>query len=252
MSEERKFWLHNKQYTMFDAANLTAKYLLECGCVQFRPDDPFEFRSGRKSPIYVDVAKVLGTPRARADINMMSYNKIFEVIGNDHVHYIAGGESRGIPFATMIAERLHKPLCYVRKEAKGYGMNDQIVGLTDEQLAIGRKIILVEDLCSEGGSKKVFIDAIRRSANIITDVFAVFSYGCFGAAATLQADGVRLISLTDANTLIDVADDIGWSTKEVRAEVRKFLIAPNAWGETPTPGTEAPGAGLTHQPPGGT
>lgn len=216
-------------YTLFDPANRTAKWLLECGAVEFRPEQPFIYTSGRKSPIYVDARKLLGVSKARAEITMMACGQIFRVVGSDRIDYVAGGETAGIPFATMIAERMMKPLCYIRKQPKGFGHNAQIECLTDEQLGQSRKVILIEDLCTDGGSKRVFIDAVRRTANVITDVFAVFSYGCFDAAESLAGEGVRLISLSDAATLIDVADDLDWSTQETRAEIRRFLDAPDVW-----------------------
>jgi orotate phosphoribosyltransferase len=215
-------------YTPFDYANLTAKWLLEIGAVEYCADPPFTWTSGRSSPIYVDVRKILGARyRARAEINAMSCNKLYETV--EKIDLVTGGETAGIPFATMIAERMMKPLGYVRKKPKEFGRNAQIECFSDEQLAANKKILLVEDLCSDGGSKKVFVDAIRRSGNVITDVFAVFSYGCFGAAAALAQEGVRLIHLTDALTLINVADDLDWSTAETRDEIRRFLAAPNAW-----------------------
>jgi orotate phosphoribosyltransferase len=216
-------------YTLFDPANRTAKWLLDIGAVEFHPDAPFTWTSGRSSPIYVDVRKVIGVPKALAEITAMACSRIYEQIGAERFHNVAGGATAGIPFATMVAARLGKPLCYIRKEPKEFGQNAQIEGLTERQLSEGRKFLLVEDLCSDGGSKRVFIDAIRRSANIITEVFSVFSYGCFGAAESLAGDGIRLLSLVDGITLLDVADDLEWSSPIVRQEIRRFLAAPAAW-----------------------
>lgn len=216
-------------YTLFEPSNLTAKWLLEIGAVEFNPENPFVWTSGRKSPIYVDVRKVLGVVRARAEITAMVCSRVYELIGTQNVQFIAGGETAGIPFATMVAERLGKPACYVRKQPKGFGRNNQIEGLTEEQLADGKKFLLIEDLCSDGGSKRVFVEAIRRSGNIVAGVFTIFSYGCFGAAQTLADDGVPLFSLLDGYGLVDVADDLGWATDAKRREIRRFLTAPTSW-----------------------
>src|ERR1051326_1861652 len=90
-------------YTPFDYANLTAKWLLEIGAVEYRADPPFTWTSGRETPIYVDVRKVLGSRyRARAEINAMSCNKIYETIGSNNFDFVAGGETDAIPFSTMI------------------------------------------------------------------------------------------------------------------------------------------------------
>ncbi len=218
-----------RNYTLFDTANLTAKWLLDIDAVAFQPDAPFTWTSGRVSPIYVDARKILGVPRARDEITRMVSSRVFDLIGRDNFSFVAGGETAGIPFATLLAERMVKSLCYVRKKPKGFGQNTQIECLSGDQLGHNKTFLLVEDLCSDGGSKLVFIEAIRRSGNVITDALAIFSYGCFGAAATLADEGVRLIALTDATTLVDVADDLDWSTAATRAEIRRFLAAPNAW-----------------------
>jgi orotate phosphoribosyltransferase len=218
-----------REYTPFDPANRTARWLIEIGAVEFSPDNPFTWTSGRKSPIYVDVRKVLGVARARAEITAMACARIYDQIGATNIQFVAGGETAGIPFAVMVAERMGKPMCYVRKQPKGFGRNAQIEGLTDDQLSAGKKFLLVEDLCSDGGSKRVFIEAIRRSGNIVIGVFTVFSYGCFDATRTLADDGVPLYSLLDGFNLIDVADDLDWATAAQRREIRRFLSAPSAW-----------------------
>lgn len=221
--------MNQLSYTLSDEANRTAKWLLEVGAVEFRPERPFTWTSGRLSPIYVDVRKVLGDEKARAEINSMACNRLFHIVRPENIDYVVGGETAGIPFAALIADRMRKPFGYVRKKPKGFGQNSQIECLSDEQLSLGKRIILVEDLCSDGGSKKAFIEAIRNTGNIVTDVFALYSYGCFNAAETLANQGTRLITLTDGLTLLEVADDLGWQTKTVREEIRRFLISPDQW-----------------------
>lgn len=221
--------MNNLQYTPFDIANLTAKWLIDIGAVNFRADPPFEFTSGRHSPIYVDVRRICGETRCRNEITMMACNLIYREIGAQAFSVVAGGETAGIPIAAWIADRLHKPMCYVRKTPKGFGRGGQIEGLSDEQLAIGRKFMLIEDLCTDGGSKQVFTDAIRKSGNICTDIMVVYSYGIFGADEILAKEGCRLTPMTSAATLLAVADDLDWSTREVRDQVRRFIDAPDAW-----------------------
>jgi orotate phosphoribosyltransferase len=219
------------QYTLFDYDNLTAKHLIDIGAVHFRPDDPFRFTSGRLSPIYVDVRLVCGVPSVRANIARMAFAKIWETIGIDEIQYYAGGETAGIPFAAWMADRAERPMCYIRKKPKGFGRCAQIEGLTEEQLSLGNKFLLVEDLCSDGGSKLGFIQAIRHSGNVVDHCMVVYSYGCFGADEALAKEGVRLHSLTTGETLVNVAEDLGIYPEETIAEVRAFLRDPDGYAE---------------------
>lgn len=230
---------HPLQYTLFDIANLTAKHLLDIGAVKFRPDNPFRFTSGRISPIYVDVRLVCGTPQVRASIIRMAFAKLAS-ISLDRFQVYAGGETAGIPFAAWVADRAHKPMCYIRKQPKGFGACAQIEGLTKEQLGEGRRFLLVEDLCSDAGSKLNFINAIRQSGNIVTDVMVIYSHGCFNAADRLAAEGVTLHSLTDGYTLVNVADDLRVYSPEIIDGVRNFLADPDGY----IAGREAPGTSL--------
>jgi orotate phosphoribosyltransferase len=220
-------------YTLFDYANVIAKDLLEIGAVNFRPDDPFTFTSGRISPIYVDVRRIIGVPRARAHLGSLGSAFIYQQIGSKNFAVLAGGETAGIPIATIIGERIHKPLCYIRKAPKGFGRGNQIEGLSDEELAEGRKFLLCEDLCSDGGSKMNFIKAIRRSGNMCTDVFTVYSYGIFGAEEYLAEDGITLHSMVDAAKLVEVAEDIGAFPTKTLAQIRSFLASPGQWPADP-------------------
>ncbi len=210
-------------YTLFDIANTTAKDLLEIGAVSFNPNDPFTFTSGLASPIYIDVRLMIGVPVVRARLISMASSFIYREIGERNFNVIAGGETAGIPIATSLADEMHKPLCYIRKTPKGCGRNAQIEGLTDKQLDEGRKFLLVEDLCSDGGSKKNFIEAIRKSGNIVTNVFVVFSYGIFDAAELLGKDGITLHSMVDAAKLLEVAEDLETFPLELLTQIKDFL-----------------------------
>ncbi len=221
--------MKRRMYSRLDGGNLAAKYLLELGAVEFRPERPFQFTSGRLSPVYVDVRRICGHPRARNDIIAMSCSKIYADIKSTSFRIIAGGETAGIPIAAWIADRMDKPMAYVRKAPKDFGRGAQIEGLSDEELAAGQRFLLCEDLLSEGGSKQNFIDAIRRSGNIVMNCFVVYSYGCFGAEERLSREGVGLSSLVDAQLLTDVAEDLALFPADAIAGVREFIAAPDLY-----------------------
>ena len=142
-----------------DAAEITARILLETESVLFRPDDPFTFTSGLRSPVYIDCRRLISFPRARSKLMDMAAELIERHSGFELLDAIAGGETAGIPFAAWIADRLSLPMLYVRKQPKGFGRNAQIEGeLKDEA-----RVLLVEDLASEGTSKLNFVRAIRQA-----------------------------------------------------------------------------------------
>src|SRR5579864_803750 len=146
-----------------DAADITARILLETQSVLFRPDDPFTFTSGLRSPVYIDCRRLISFPRARKKLMDLAAELIERHTGFESLDAIAGGETAGIPFAAWIADRLSLPMLYVRKQPKGFGRNAQIEGeLKDEA-----RVLLVEDLASEGTSKLNFVRAIRQAGGRI-------------------------------------------------------------------------------------
>ena len=207
-------------------AETTARILLEIEAVLFRPNEPFTFTSGRKSPVYVDCRKIISFPRARAQLMDFACDLIQREAGYESIDCIAGGETAGIPFAAWIAERLGLPMTYVRKQPKGFGRNAQIEGFLPE----GSRVLLVEDLATDGGSKLNFIDAIRQADAQIAHTFVIFHYGIFPeGVATLEERGVRLHALATWWDALAVAEQSGYlATKEVE-EVRRFLQDPEHW-----------------------
>lgn len=156
-----------------DAAEITSRILLETKAVLLRPDQPFTFTSGRVSPVYVDCRRLISFPRARAKLMDLAVDTITRGMGFEGLDAVAGGETAGIPFAAWIAERLSLPMLYVRKKAKGFGSNAQIEG----EMAEGARVLLVEDLASEGTSKLNFVNAIRQAGGVIGHTFVIFHYG---------------------------------------------------------------------------
>ena len=205
---------------------IVARILLEIGAVLMRPKDPFILTSGRASPVYVDCRKVIGFPRARAQIIGQAVDAIFREIGAESLDVVAGGETAGIAYAAWIADKLGLPMSYIRKKPKGFGRNAQIEGVLPE----GARTLLVEDLATAGGSILNFVNAIRTAGGQVSHALVVFHYGIFPQAVEdLKAQGVSLIGLTTWRDVLQVAGDLGTLDANDAKEVRAFLENPEAW-----------------------
>ena len=170
-----------------DAALTTARILLEIKAVNFRPEEPYTFTSGWKSPVYIDCRKIISFPRARATASGPGASRRSAAhIGYETIDVVAGGETAGIPFAAWIADRMIAPMLYVRKKPKGFGRNAQIEG----DVPVGQRTLLVEDLTTDGGIKIRFANALREAGAICDHTFVVFFYGVFpGSFETDGEDG---------------------------------------------------------------
>ncbi len=207
-------------------AETTARILMEIEAVLFRPQDPFTLTSGRLSPVYVDCRKIISFPRARTQLMDFACELIQREAGYESIDCIAGGETAGIPFAAWIAERLGLPMLYIRKKPKGFGRNAQIEGHMPE----GSRVLLVEDLATDGGSKLNFVDAIRQAEAEIAHTFVIFHYGIFpDGVAALEERGVRLHALATWWDALAVAEQSGYLDDAGVAEVRRFLQDPESW-----------------------
>ncbi len=175
-----------------EIARLTASMLLEIGAVDFNAAELFTHASGKQAPTYVDCRKLISYPRIRATLMDFLAVTIMREAGFEAYDNIAGGETAGIPFSAMVAERLALPMTYVRKKPKGYGRNARIEGVMTE----GQRVLLVEDLTTDGGSKLSFVDAIRDTGATCNATAVIFYYGIFdGVEKTLEDHGVQLIHL---------------------------------------------------------
>jgi orotate phosphoribosyltransferase len=214
-----------------DAADITARILLETESVLFRPDDPFTFTSGLRSPVYIDCRRLISFPRARKRLMDLAADLIARETGFESLDAVAGGETAGIPFAAWIADRLELPMLYVRKQPKGFGRNAQIEGV----LADGARVLLVEDLASEGTSKLNFVRAIRQAGGRISHAFVIFNYGIFPQIeVSLQAEGVTLLALATWWDVARTAERQGRFAPGQYAAVESFLNDPNAWSQAYT------------------
>jgi len=209
-----------------ETARATAGALMDIEAVLFRPEDPFIFTSGRASPVYVDCRRLISFPRERARLMDLAVALIDEAIGRDAIDVVAGGETAGIPFAAWIAERLDKPMVYIRKKPKGFGRNAQIEGTFAE----GARVLLVEDLATDGGSKLNFIEAVRNAGGEIAHAFVIFHYGIFPQSVSALAErGVTLHALATWWDALAVAEARGYLSGDGLRDVRAFLYDPETW-----------------------
>lgn len=209
-----------------DIARLTARALLDIQAVHFNAETPFTLASGLPSPTYIDCRKLISYPRIRSILMDFLTVTVMREVGFEAFDSIAGGETAGIPFAALVAERLALPMTYVRKKPKGYGRNARIEGAMTE----GQRVLLVEDLATDGGSKLSFVQAIRDTGATCAHTAVIFSYGIFpDTEPNLAAHGVKLHHLCTWWDVLAEARAQATFDAPTLAEVERFLTAPRAW-----------------------
>jgi len=212
--------------TSEEIARLTARMLLEIGAVNFNTDEPYTLASGLPSPSYIDCRKLISFPRIRSTLMDFLTVTVMRNAGFEAFDNIAGGETAGIPFAALVAERMALPMTYVRKKPKGYGKNARIEG----SMSAGERVLLVEDLTTDGGSKLSFVDAIRETGATCAHTAVIFYYDIFPETTkTLGDHGVALHHLcTWWNVLKEARAQKAFS-EDTLAEVERFLKDPRKW-----------------------
>ena len=207
-------------------AELTAKMLLEINAVHFRADQPYRLTSGLASPVYIDCRKLISYPRIRNTLMDFAASILMRDVGFEQFDAVAGGETAGIPFAAWLADRLALPMQYVRKKPKGFGRDAQIEG----DLFEGQRVLLVEDLTTDGGSKIKFCQALRHAGAEVTDTLVIFYYDIFTQTHDLlNQHGLRLHYLATWRDVLAVCQQKNYFDTQTRAEVEAFLNAPLVW-----------------------
>jgi len=210
-------------------ARLSAGMLLEVGAVHFNSREPFTLSSGLPSPTYIDCRKLISFPRVRSTLMDFLAATVMRDAGFEAFTNVAGGETAGIPFAAFVAERLALPMSYVRKKPKGYGRNARIEGVMGET----DRVLLVEDLTTDGGSKLSFVDAIRDTGATCAHTAVIFYYDIFPETRTTLGDhGIKLHSLCTWWDVLAEARSRKAFDPQTLTEVEAFLHDPRAWQET--------------------
>lgn len=206
-----------------EIAEKTADLFLDMKVVEIAcGDDLFTFTSGIKSPVYVDAHRPISFVSERT--TMLDY--AVKILSDLDFDYIAGGETAGIPYAAFLADRFNVPMLYVRKKPKGFGRMAQIEG----EFEPGAKVLLVEDLTTDGGSKIKFCEALRSAGAEISDVFSLFYYDSFKTSEAIFEDaGLSLHYLTSWPYILKAAEQRGTINADTLEDIREFLDDPKAW-----------------------
>lgn len=200
---------------------LIAKDLLSISAVFLRPEQPFTWASGIKSPIYCDNRLTLTAPKVRTDVETAIAKTVKECYPEAQV--LMGTSTAGIAHAAISAHLLDMPMGYVRSGAKDHGRGNQIEG----KLNKGDKVVVIEDLISTGGSVIEVVEALREAGAEVLGIVSIFTYGMQKGLDRLAAANVKNISLTDFDTIVEVAAENGYIKPEDKARLIAFRNNPS-------------------------
>ena len=198
-----------------------AKDLLDIKAVFLRPNEPFTWASGIKSPIYCDNRLTLSYPNVRKDIE----NGLAKLIKDNFpdAACLMGTATAGIAHAALVADILDLPMGYVRGGAKSHGRNNRIEGKVEP----GMKVVVVEDLISTGGSSLECVEALREAGCEVIGLIAIFTYGLPKATTNFEAANCKYATLTDYDTLIEVAKENNYIKDEDMEKLKAWKKDPN-------------------------
>jgi len=205
-------------------SEIIAEKLIDIESVKFSFENHFILTSGLKSPVYVDCRKIISF----IDERELIMNEALSYFEKNKIQFdlVAGGETAGIPYAAIISEKIKKPMVYIRKKPKGFGQNQQIEGNFKEK----EKAILIEDLATDGGSKVVFVEAMRKAGLIVNDIFVIFYYDIFNLEnSVLSKLNVNIHSLCTWKDIISVIEKKNSYKENDIKNLKKFLSNPDDW-----------------------
>lgn len=202
-----------------------ANILLDIRAITLSPSKPYRFVSGIFSPIYCDNRLLMSYPEKRKKI----IDYFVEVIRERNLDFdvVAGIASSGIPHAAWLAERLGKPMIYIRKKTKEHGKENLIEG----KLEKGQKVVIVEDLISTGSSSVNGVEAVRDQGGIVEICLAIFTYDMKKAKENFRNAKCELIPLSDFTTLIEIAEEKDYIKPEERLKTLEWNKDPQNWGK---------------------
>ena len=202
--------------------NKTAKILLDIKAINFQPKKPFKLTSGKLSPVYVDCRKIISHLKERRSIIDMGCKLLKKKLNLKKIDYIAGGETAGIPYASWISEKLNKPMIYIRKKPKGFGKLSQIEG----EIRNKSRVLLIEDLSTDGKSKINFCNAIKKAGGKIKDIFVIFNYDIY-PDTIFKRNNLKLHFLTNWKFVMENLKKKNFLKNEEILEIEKFLFKKN-------------------------
>ena len=217
---------NQNKINMESVEKAVAKSLMDIKAVLLRPENPFTWASGWKSPIYCDNRRLLSYPEIRenicrwmADIIMRQYPE---------VEVISGVATGAIAHGYLVAHILGKPFCYVRPKPKDHGTGSQIEGILEP----GSKVVIVEDLISTGMSSLAAKNALVNAGADVMGMVAIFSYGFNQARKAFEDANVELNTLSNYDALINVAHETGYIREEDIEVLKEWRYSPSTWGKT--------------------
>lgn len=199
-----------------------ARILLEKKAVTLNAKDPFTFVSGIRSPVYCDNRQMIAYPEERGQIVAAFINES----RNYDFDVVAGTSTAGIPWASWISDKLNKPMAYIRGAKKGHGAGNQIEGADIN----GKKVLIIEDLISTGGSSFCAVEAVREGGGCCVAVVAIFTYDFQNSGKIFKEGDCDLLTLTDFSTLVNVAKKDGILTDRELVPVLSWNRDPQNWG----------------------
>lgn len=208
-----------------ETALKVASFLLETEAVKLRPDNPFTWSSGWKSPIYCDNRVTLSYPSIRTFIKERLAELVTEQFPEAEV--IAGVATAGIAQGALVAETLGLPYIYVRPEPKSHGMGNQIEGKLHE----GQQVVLIEDLISTGGSSLKAAKAVIEAGGKVIGMAAIFTYGFEQATQNFAAASIPLVTLSNYQNLLGIALEQGYITANALQTLSDWRKTPENWGK---------------------
>ena len=206
---------------MTELTKTIAKDLLKIKAVFLRPDVPFTWASGIKSPIYCDNRLTLSDPAVRRDVEFGLKSIVEENYPDAEV--LMGTSTAGIAHAAIVGYLIDKPMGYVRSSAKDHGRTNRIEG----KLEKGQKVVVIEDLISTGGSVIEVVDALREAGAEVLGVASIFTYGMQKGLDRLAQSNVKNVSLCNLDALVEVAADEGYIEQEQKTSILRFRDNPS-------------------------
>ena len=206
-----------------DTKNLLARKLMEIKAIKLQPNEPFTWASGWKSPIYTDNRKTLSFAPLRTFVKLELCHAVQKYF--PEAEAVAGVATGAIAQGALVADQLGLPFSYVRPKPKDHGMGNQIEG----EIEKGAKVVVVEDLISTGGSSLKAVQALREYGVEVIGMVASFTYGFPVAEEAFREAGVKLVTLTDYEHVVEEAAKTGYIKEEEKAVLAEWRQSPSTW-----------------------
>lgn len=210
---------------MENVERLLARNLMEIEAVLLRPSKPFQWASGWFSPIYCDNRRLLSYPEIRSQVVSWMAEKVESLY--PEAELIAGVATGAIALGVLVADKLSKPFIYVRPKPKDHGTGSQIEGILHK----GDKVVIIEDLISTGMSSLAAARALKEAGAEVLGMTAIFTYGFEKAVKSFAEAGIKLDTLSNYESLISVAKEIGYIKENEYKILQDWRLAPDLWNK---------------------